>query len=54
VLKIDGRPNNIEFYLGGDLKFLAIVCGIEAANTEYACVWCRCPRDKWDDKIVHM
>ena len=32
----------IEYFLGGDLKFLAIVCGIEAANAKYACIWCKC------------
>ena len=30
--------HNIEYLLGSDLKFLAIVCGIEAANAKYACI----------------
>ena len=28
----------IQFFLGGDLKFLAIVCSIEAANADRACI----------------
>ena len=41
--------HNIEYFLGGDLKFLAIVCGIEAANAKYACIWCKCASsDRWD------
>ena len=52
VIQVDGKQYNIEFYLGGDLKFLAIVCGIEAANAEYACVWCKCPKDKRDDMTM--
>ena len=35
-----------EYFLGGDLKFLALVCGLGRANEDYACVWCKCPRDK--------
>jgi len=38
AILIDGKQYNIEFYLGGDLKFLAISCGLEAANAEYAFV----------------
>ena len=49
AIQIDGKVYNIEFYLDGDLKFLAIVCGVETANSEYACVWCKCPKGKWDD-----
>lgn len=45
-IKIHGK---IEYFLGGDLKFLAIVCGIEAANAKYACVWYKCSNsDRWD------
>lgn len=44
-IKIHGK---IEYFLGGDLKFLTIVCGIEAANAKYACVWYKCSNsDRW-------
>ena len=39
----------IEYFLDGDLKFLALVCGLGRANEDYACVWCKCPREqRWD------
>ena len=34
----------VQFYLGGDWKFLAAVCGLESATANYACIWCKCPR----------
>ena len=34
----------IFWFLGGDLKFLATVCGLDSANAEYACIWCKCPK----------
>ncbi len=33
----------IEYYLGGDWKFLAVVTGIDSASSKYACIWCKCP-----------
>ena len=41
VLDVGGKKYNIQFYLGGDMKFLAVVCGIESATSEYACIWCK-------------
>ena len=34
---------NIDYYLGGDWKFLAMVTGIDSATSTYACIWCKCP-----------
>ena len=46
---INGDEHRVEYFLGGDLKFLAIVCGIEAANANFSCVWCKCSNtDRWD------
>ena len=42
-IMIKGVTVPIEFYLGGDLKFLAIICGIQSAMATYSCVWCTCP-----------
>ena len=48
-ITIDDKSYEIETYLGGDLKFLAMVCGIDAANCEHSSVWCKCPRlQRWD------
>lgn len=43
-IKINNYTYKIEYFLGGDWKFLACVCGIWAANQEFACIWCKCPR----------
>lgn len=48
-ITINDKVYKITFFLGGDLKFLAMSCGIEAANAEYACVWCKCPRSQRGD-----
>ena len=46
---VEGESFEIEYFLCSDMKFLVIVCGIEAANSTYACVWCRCPAaDRYD------
>ena len=46
---VNNRTYNIEYFLGGDWKFLACVCGLGAANQDYACIWCKCPRlQRWD------
>ena len=48
-ISIDGHEYNIKFHMGGDMKYLAICLGIEAANSTYACIWCKCPADERHD-----
>jgi len=49
TIDIGSQIYNLEYFLGGDWKFLALVCGIDAANSEYSCIWCKCPnRDRWN------
>ena len=36
----------LQFYLGGDLKFLNLVCGIDSNSSKYSCLWCTCPADQ--------
>ena len=43
VITVNQRVYKIKFFLGGDWKFLATVSGLESANAEYACIWCKCP-----------
>jgi len=31
---------------------LAAVCGLEGANSNYACIWCKCPSDDRCDMTV--
>lgn len=32
----------IEWFLGGDWKFLACICGLGAAHATRPCIWCKC------------
>jgi len=48
-IEVDGTFYSIEYYLGGDWKFLATVTGIDSASCMYACIWCKCSaNDRWD------
>ena len=37
-INVDGKKFTLQFYLGGDWKFLALVSGIEAATSRFLCV----------------
>ena len=45
-ITVDGVSYEIERFLGGDWKFLALVSGIGGAIGTYPCIWCKCPKDK--------
>jgi len=48
-ITVNDKTYTIEYFLGGDWKFLACVCGLGAANQDHACIWCKCPRiERWD------
>ena len=48
-LQVGEYTYNFTYFLGADMKFLAMALGIEAANSTYSCVWCKCPaRDRHD------
>ncbi|KAJ7380565.1 hypothetical protein OS493_009032 [Desmophyllum pertusum] len=38
---VDGQRVNLDFYLGGDYKFLLIAMGMKAATSNNSCVWCK-------------
>ena len=46
ALVVSGRTVKLQYFLGGDWKFLALVCGLDAANSTYSCIWCKCPASK--------
>lgn len=46
VLTVNDKVYNI---LGGDLRLLAIVCGMDATNAEHTCVWCKYPKSVHSD-----
>jgi len=39
-IKIEGNDYFIDWTLGGDLKWLAMINGINAANSNHPCIWC--------------
>ena len=43
TLDIGGHLLSIEYYIGGDWKFLAMITGIDSASSNHACIWCKCP-----------
>lgn len=48
-ITVDGKIYKIELFLGGDLKFLNCVLGLQANNGKYSCIYCLCPSDKRHD-----
>ena len=42
---LNGTEYTIEWFLGADLKFLALCTGVGAANSKYACIWCKFPAE---------
>ncbi len=42
----------LEKFLGGDLKALLNLAGINAANSKYGCLWCKCPSDLYHDVTI--
>ena len=48
-LTFDGMNFPIEYFLCSDLKFLAVVCGIESATCTHVCIWCKCPSSERHD-----
>ena len=50
-IELDGIIYQIEFFLGGDLKFIAIVIGINAASSNYPCPWCILHKNQFSTNI---
>ena len=48
-MKVDTETFQMKYFLGGDLKFLAIILGIDCAMSKYACPWCTCSLDERGD-----
>lgn len=40
-IKVNDRVINLEFFLGGDYKFILLMMGLKGAMSYYACVWCK-------------
>ncbi|KAL5503593.1 hypothetical protein EMCRGX_G010566 [Ephydatia muelleri] len=53
-IQVGGTTFELEFYLGGDLKFLLLFLGLGQANSIYACIWCLVPAsDRWNTSKLH-
>lgn len=38
----------MEFFLGGDYKFLLTIMGMKCASANYSCIWCKVHKDdRW-------
>ena len=49
TLSIDGEDIQLDFFLGGDMKFLLMIMGLNAATANYSCLWCHVHKnDRWD------
>ena len=50
-LSLQEKVYQIVYYMGGDLKFLNIICGLDSCASKYSCIWCKCPSDqRYDTK----
>ena len=48
-LMVNNQEVNIDFYLGGDYKFLLLLLGLKGATSNYACAWCKVhKKDSWN------
>ncbi|KAJ7327833.1 hypothetical protein OS493_026112 [Desmophyllum pertusum] len=54
TLSIDGEEVELEFFLGGDMKFLLMILGLSSATADYACLWCKIHKDNRWDTSKHM
>lgn len=45
-LVIDGVKVQLELFLCADWKFMALVLGLNAANSQWFCLWCLCQSDE--------
>ncbi len=49
TILINDDQIKLEFFLGGDMKFLLMLLGLAAATSDYACLWCKIHKDdRWD------
>lgn len=49
IIFVDGQDVELEFFLGGDVKFFLMIMGINFVIVDYFCVWCKVYKDdRWD------
>ena len=45
-VNVEGTNINIEFFLGGDYKFILMMLLLKGATSNYACAWCKLHKDE--------
>ena len=45
-INVEGKNINVEFFLGGDYKFILMMLGLKGATSNYACAWCKLHKDE--------
>jgi len=48
-ITIDGHKFENTFFMGADMKYLAICAGIQSANATFSCIRCKCPAENRHD-----
>ena len=49
TLDVGGKVVNLEFFLGGDYKFILLIMGLSGATSNHACAWCKIHKnDRWN------
>ena len=46
TISINEKLYTLDYYLGGDLKFLNLVTGLDSNASRYSCIWCKCPAEE--------
>ena len=46
AIDVNGVSYTIEYFMGDDWKFLAMVTGIDSATSTYPYIWCKCDKDQ--------
>lgn len=41
----EDKTYSLEYFLGGDLKFLALALGINQSTGHYPCIWCKTKKE---------
>ena len=45
--EIEVNGNTVKLnVIAGDMKFMLIIFGLNAANSKYACIWCEIKKDE--------
>ena len=48
-IEVNGKQINLDFFLGGDYKFLLLLMGLSGATSNHACLWCKVHKDeRWN------